>query len=141
MGSSNIEFLDARRRKDAKAVKPRGALRHLDAAHAKLEKLQLYRRELKEKYEQREAEIEIAVRAIGNLEREMSDLDAALEEKTRALDEAQAIVETQKDLIVQLLDELAEKEDADQATEAPVLLASEEPSITVRVLAKMSEKD
>ena len=48
-----------------------------NAAHAKLEKLQLYPRELKEKYAQREAEIEIAVRPIGNLERELSDLDAA----------------------------------------------------------------
>lgn len=140
MGSSNIEFLDARRGKDSKVPKQRGALRHLDAAHAKLEKLHVWRRELKEKYEQRVAEVEIAVRAIGNLETQLSELDQALEDKTRELDEAQVVVETQKDLIVQLLDELAEKEDAEQASTAPVLVEADGPALTARVLAKLSEK-
>ena len=140
MGSSNIEFLDARRRKDASTPKSRGALRHLDAAHAKLEKLQVWRRELKEKYGQRVAEVEIAVRAIGNLENEMSQLDQSLEDKTRELDEARVIIETQKDLIVQLLDELADKEDAEQAV-APVLLPADGPALSTRVLARLSEKD
>lgn len=132
--SSNIEYLSARRSPDSKAPDPRRALRHLDAAHAKLEKLQLWRKQLKCDYEQRGAELDIAVRAVEILEQELTD-------KTSALDEAQQIIETQKGLIVQLLDELAEQEDTDDATAAPTLTHSDGPSLTARVLAKLSEKD
>lgn len=137
MGSTNIEFLADRRPKEAKgsgAPNPRGALRHLDAAHVKLEQLQVWRRQLKSDYETCIDERDTALLALDNALQE-------LDEKSRILDEKLALVETQKDLIVQLLDELAEIENGAEPAPRIEFASSEAPALTTRVLARLSKND
>lgn len=133
MGSTKIEYLDARRPQKTGAPRRRGALRHLDAAHAKLEKLRTWRRQLKQDYEERVEERDTALVALENTLRQ-------LDEKTRALDEALIVVSTQKGLIVQLLDELAEQEDAAEVATSRSPTTAEPPALTARVLGKISPK-
>ena len=135
MGSSNIEFLSDRRPKESIVAKSRGALRHLDAAHAKLEKLQTWRRQLKEDNEQRILECGLAVRAVEMLQQQFDD-------KSLELEEAQELIRTQKALIIQLFDELAETQDTAHPDAIPTLrTVDDSPALTARVLAKMYQDD
>ncbi len=129
--SAKVEVLTDRVGNLLKAPDPFRAVRHFDAARKKLEKLQVWRRELKEELTKCIGERDAAVSEIDRLQNEW---DARLAD----LDRAAELLNAQEAVIAELRDErtrLLEKYES-VASMGPVAIA--EPALTVRVLEKIN---
>jgi hypothetical protein len=128
--SAKIEVLTDRIGKPRKVPDRLRAIRHFDVARKKLEKLQVWRRELKEELTQCIGERDAAVFEIDRLR---SERDA----RRADLDRAAELLNAQEAVIAELHDErtrLLEKYEP-VATMGPVAIAA--PALTVRVLEKI----
>jgi hypothetical protein len=128
--SVKVEVLTDRIGKVGRVPTPLRAVRHVDAARKKLEKLQAWRRELKAELTQCIGERDAAVREI---ERLKSERDAGLAELGRAaerLDAQEAVIAEFRDERARLLEKY----------EPAVTIGADaiaEPALTVRVLEKI----
>lgn len=128
--SAKIEVLTDRIGVSRKAPDPLRAVRHFDAARKKLEKLQVWRRELKEELAQCIGERDAAVCEIGRLNNERDAQLAKLERIAEQLNAQEAVIAELRDARAHLLEKYEPVAPSGLTTMA-------EPALTVRVLEKV----
>ncbi|MDH3511046.1 MAG: hypothetical protein OER85_09380 [Gammaproteobacteria bacterium] len=128
--SAKVEVLTDRIGKVGRVPTPLRAVRHVDAARKKLEKLQAWRQELKAELTQCIGERDAAVREV---ERLKSERDARLAELGRATERLDA----QEALIAEFRDERARLLEKYEPAVTIGADAIAEPALTFRVLEKI----
>lgn len=128
--SAKAEVLTDRIGQAGRVPAPLRAVRHVDAARKKLEKLQVWRRELKAELTQCISERDAAVREV---ERLKSERDARLAELGRATE----LLDTQESVIAELRDQRARLLGKYEPAATIGSDAIAEPALTVRVLEKI----
>ncbi|MDH3977508.1 MAG: hypothetical protein OEU86_03250 [Gammaproteobacteria bacterium] len=132
MSSKKIEFLKDRLSEEQKSANPRGALKHLDAARARLEELQVWRRQMKIDFSRCEEERDNALQSV-------AELEALTNEQEEEIEDLQQFISEQKKLINRLrADHDALKERTRLTRKRRVSDEEEGPALTVLAMEKVT---